>query len=364
MRTLVLGATGHLGHALTRELLARGYEVTAASRSAAISPHLASLPVRRVSGDLVSERQIADWVRGHRVVVDAAAPYAFRLAAAGGTSSLHAAERRMRALLETVAREGATLVFVSSFTTLPRVRSSLDTARSAVVMRLHPYFELKRRMEEEVVAAARGGLPAVIVNPTFCLGPFDSKPLEFCLVPLVLRGEVPATQSSAINVIDVRDVAAAALAALEHGRVGEPIPLYGHDTTLEGLIAAICSRGGVSPPSLSVPATLSAAAAYGNELLATLGLSLFAYPSLGLLLSLEQHWGAPGVVQRGLLPKLHSLSRTLMDAIDWYASLGYLDGVSSAMGPVFRAATSRLARIDQAQATLATSRSRHTRDGP
>lgn len=360
MRALVLGATGHLGHALTRELLARGFEVTAASRSAGTSPHLAELPVRRVSGDCASDGQIADWVRGHDLVVDAAAPYHFRLAAPGSASPLHAAERRMLALLDSVARERAQLVFVSSFTTLPRARSPLDAARSAVLTRLHPYFELKRRMEAQVRAAARRGSPAVIVNPTLCLGPFDSKLLEFCLIPLVLRGQVPATQGNAINVIDVRDVAAAALTALEHGCFGEPIPLCGHNSTLQGLIAAICSRGGVPPPRMRVPATLSAAAGYGNEVLATLGLSLLAYPSLGLLLSLEQRWGAPGAVQRGLLPKLRPLSRTLKDAIDWYALLGYLEASASSSGPGLRAATSRLARIDQAQATLAASRSRHT----
>jgi dihydroflavonol-4-reductase len=329
MRALVLGATGHLGHAMTRELLARGYEVTAASRSAVTSAHLAGLPVRRVSGDCASEGQLADWVRGHPLVVDAAAPYQLRLAALGAESPLQAAERRMSALLDSVARERARLLYVSSFTTLPRPRSLFETARSAVLSRLHPYFELKRRMEAQVRVAAQHGLEVVIVNPTLCLGPFDPKPVELCLIPIVLRGELPATQDNAINVVDVRDVAAVALTALERGCFGEPIPLCGHNTTLHGLVAAICRLGGVRPPRRRVAATLSAAAAYGNELLATLGLSPLAYPSLGLLLSLEQHWEAPGAVQRRLGARLRPLSLTLSEAIGWYARLGYLEAIAS-----------------------------------
>jgi dihydroflavonol-4-reductase len=360
MRALVLGATGHVGHAFTRELLARGWEVSAASRGAGSSALLAGLPVCRRAGDTVTPGQLAEWVRGHDLVVDAAAPYHFRLAPLAGERALCTAERRMRALLESVSAQRARLIYVSSFTTLRRPRSLLGAARAALLSQLHPYFELKRRMEAQVRAAARGGLEAVIVNPTLCLGPFDAKPLEFCLIPLVLRGELPATHGHAVNVIDVRDVAAAALAALAQRCFGEPIPLCGHNTTLHGLVAAICRRGRVRPPRLRVPAPLTAAVAYGNEVLASLRLSPLDYPSLGMLLALEQHWDSPGAVQRRLGTRLRPLSRTLADAIEWYAALGYLEAEAGAGAPGLRPATSRLARIDQAQAALAASQSRHT----
>jgi dihydroflavonol-4-reductase len=321
MRALVLGATGHVGHAFTRALLARGHDVTAVCRRAESARLLAGLPVRVCLGDLAEPGWLARWVRGHDLVVDAAAPYAFRLA---GARAPRAASRRMETLLEAVAAERARLVYVSSFTTLARRRSPLGQAQAALLSRLHPYFELKRRMEAQVRAASRLRLEAVIVNPTYCLGPFDARPRQQCLIPLVLRGELPAVHGHPVNVIDVRDVADAALTACEREYFAEPIPLTGHNTTLEALVSAICSRAGVRRPRLRVAPRLAALAAYTGELLAALGGIQAAQPSLGLLLGIEQTWEAPGPVQRRLLPGLRPLSRTLADAIAWYDERGAL----------------------------------------
>jgi nucleoside-diphosphate-sugar epimerase len=288
--------------------------------------------VRALAGDAAAPGQLARWVHGHDLVVDAAAPYAFHLAPAPRV--LSDASRRMQALLDAVASERARLIHVSSFTTLARRRSLFGLAQGALLRRLHPYFELKRCMEAQVREAAQRGVEAVIVNPTHCLGPFDARPLEHCLIPLALRGELPAVHGHPINVIDVRDVADAALAACEQGCFGTPIPLCGHNGTLDGLVATICRLGGAAPPRLRVPPRLTAFAAYGNELLAALGALPWAHPSLGLLLAIEQHWDAPRTLQRRLLRGLRPLSRTLVDAIAWYSARGLLSGVRDPSGMV------------------------------
>ena len=45
MKALVIGATGHIGNAVVRELLQRGYEVTAAYRRHGPRPNLEGLPI-------------------------------------------------------------------------------------------------------------------------------------------------------------------------------------------------------------------------------------------------------------------------------------------------------------------------------
>jgi dihydroflavonol-4-reductase len=335
MRALVLGATGHLGNAIARELLKQGFEVTATSRRRLPATNLADLPVRFLSGDDALPGQLEEWVRGHALVVDAAAPYHFRLAsgspASPGEKVTEVATRRMRALLQSASRHDAILAYVSSFTTLPRQRAPLEAMQNGALRFLHPYFELKNEMEAQVLSAARSGLRAVVVNPTLCLGPWDLKPLQFCLIPLALRGEIPATSGHALNFIDVRDVACALLAAVKMERFGQPIPLCGHNTTVDGLTAAICRLGGARPPKLRVPAQLTAMAAYGNEVLSSLGLSPLSYPSLGMILLLEQRWESPSSAQRDLGVPLRPLSRTLAEAIDWYREIGYLDRSDSAV---------------------------------
>ena len=70
---LVLGASGHIGQAVTRELAARGYRITAATRQPAL-PDLADLGVTVARGDAGDPGQLDEWVAGHELVVDAAAP--------------------------------------------------------------------------------------------------------------------------------------------------------------------------------------------------------------------------------------------------------------------------------------------------
>src|SRR5205085_4511529 len=119
-------------------------------------------------------------------------------------------------LLGCVAREGAALGHVSSCTTLPRPEGegALAALEAQVRRRAHPYFAVKAAMEAMVLDAARGGLRAVVINPTACLGPWDRRPRAWCVVPLLVTGQVPVMFARTMNVIDVRDVALALRLAL------------------------------------------------------------------------------------------------------------------------------------------------------
>src|ERR1700676_5212434 len=75
VKAVVLGASGHIGSAVTRELIGLGYEVTAAGRRIEPPINLAGLELRYVSGDLDVPGEIDRMVEGHDLVVDAAAPY-------------------------------------------------------------------------------------------------------------------------------------------------------------------------------------------------------------------------------------------------------------------------------------------------
>ena len=75
MRALVLGATGHLGCALARELCERGYRVSGVSRREHLPSNLEGVPVEVVVGDDSEPDCFERWLRGYDLVVDAAAPY-------------------------------------------------------------------------------------------------------------------------------------------------------------------------------------------------------------------------------------------------------------------------------------------------
>lgn len=325
VKALVLGATGHLGNAITRELLGRGYEVTASGRRAEPPLNLRGRTVRYVCADLDTPGQIERTVKSHEVIVDAAAPYPSMLErrAEGITEALEHAQRRTEMLVDAVLRERARLAYVSSFTTLPDHSTGLERIQRQWIRQLHPYFEVKQLIENQILAAAGRGLHAVVVNPTLCLGPWDIKPRELCFVPRLLCGEAPATVAHTVNVIDVRDMAAGLVAALEAGHYGEPIPLTGHNISVESLYTWLCEIGGVAPPPLVAPIAVAVIATYWSELtLGALGMRP-PLPALAPMLTMLHEPFDPGRVQTELRIAPRPLSATLADAIAWYRQIGY-----------------------------------------
>ena len=330
-KALVLGATGHIGSAITRQLLERGYAVTAATRRQKLPKNLSGLDLAVVSGDADEPGRLARWVAGHDVVVDAAAPYPIQLFHAtqrAEAEPLRYAEGRTRALLDAVSQHDAHLLLISSFVTLPRTLHPWKQMRSRMVRATHPYFAVKERIEALVFDATGAGLRATVINPTVCLGPWDMKPSEFCLIPQLLRGRVLASTTTAINVVDVRDVAQTAVAALESAAQdaagpARPIPVSGHNIRSSDLVAEICRQGGVAAPSWRAPVALGMAMAYWAEAALALSGRPSPYPALVPLLLGECYPMSLSPEQRALGVTPLPLEQTLLESIEWYQSIGY-----------------------------------------
>lgn len=313
-RALVIGASGHLGNAVVRELLARGVAVTAARRGRTAADNLAGLPVADAFGDAGDAATLDRWVAGHDLVVDAAAPYPLTLAERGAAA---ASARRAAAVVDAIARHRARGVHIGSFVTrLGTDDRGQPRDPGQRLGELHPYFAAKRAGEAVFLAAARTGAPITIVHPTTCMGPWDSRPGAMCLVPSVLAGRIPAVPSHIINVVDVRDVARGAIAASASGHRGEPLRITGHNVGLPELCALIGELAGIRVATRAIPAAAATAAAWTVELS---GVGAMLPPVLlPTLLALRQAPLPISAVQRTLGATPRPLSVTLRDAIAWY----------------------------------------------
>lgn len=326
MRVLVLGGTGHLGNAIVRALLEQHFEVTATGRRDPPPINLVGLPVHYMRGDAEIAGQFDKWIAGHDLVIDAAAPYplnAFFPAAKAAANPIVDAERRTRRLLDSLYRHDARLAYISTCSTLARTRTSEQRFEMQMMRLTHLYFEVKELIESQILDAARHGLRAVIVNPTYCLGPWDIRASQLCPIPMLLRGHVPATASQILNVIDVRDMAAALLAAISAERYGEPTLLSAHNISNLELYSTICELGGVAKPQASVPPSI----AFGATFLADTALALMGRETTGLsgvimLAGSFDYLPEENAIEAlGVRPR--PLSATLTDAIGWYREIGY-----------------------------------------
>jgi dihydroflavonol-4-reductase len=316
-RVLIIGAAGHLGNALTRALLDRGCEVIAVGRRPEPPRNLAGLNLVYKAGDADAPDQLERWIDGCDLVVDAAAPYplqAFSLLKPALTP-LASAEKRTARLIKAVLGAQAELLHIGSFVTCLRPRSATEWLQNSLARFSHPYFEIKSLIETRLLDSARHGLRVVIVNPTYCMGPWDLHDRQLCVIPLLLSGEMRVTTRQRLNVIDTRDVALATINALERRRYAEPTVLAGHDIRIDELHSLISRTSGASLPSVTIPSLLAAAAAYWldtAQLMSTVMMAdMFTYlPDEG------DHLRALGVEAR-------PLADTIRDATAWYRQIGY-----------------------------------------
>lgn len=324
----MLGATGHLGQAVVRRALARGHEVTAATRRAA--PEALSdlkVTIARVDGEFSGLNELG---AGHDSIVDAAAPYPLEPCVAGSGAwrmAIDGAVRRTERVVDAARRNRLRLVYISSFTTLPRREPPLAAMETAWRRSLYPYFEAKAAMERAVMAAAREGLPAAIVNPAACLGPWEFRAEGSSFVRLVLARRLPAVMDQTICAIDVRDVADAIERALEQEFFGRPIALAGHNIGMVELARQILiadGAGGQGPAAIDARlASLTAfwtAAAYAAfnrsapDMWRAVPLVADGFPMLP----------SPEQVAMGL--EIRPLADTLRDAVAFCRSRGHGSG--------------------------------------
>lgn len=234
MDILVTGATGLVGARLCRRLLNAGHRVTVFHRRSSDLSVLRDLGINYVIGDLTDGSSIRHAVRGHEVVVHAAADLArwprperaLYAVNVEGTRDVAAACRgagvRRLVHVSTVATIG-----ISSNPRLPADETfPFNLERSG-----QRYHLSKKQAEDEVLRAASDGLDAVVVNPSTICGPHGHTFRGSEVFTRVLRSRIVPYFVGGRNMVHVDDVADGIVSALTRGRAGERYILGGENLT-------------------------------------------------------------------------------------------------------------------------------------
>ena len=271
MKTLVTGGTGFVGANVVRALLRRGTEVRALVRSGSDVRPLVDLDIELVQGDLRDRQSLEAALKGCSTVYHVAAVYSLwashrqEIYASNVTGTVN--------LLEAARAAGVQkIVYTSSVSTIGLPE---DGSPGTEEVRLRPeemvsdYKRSKYLAEQEVLRYGRRGLPVVIVNPSFPVGPWDIKPTPSGqLIVNFLRGKIPAYAETGLNVVDVEDVAIGHLLAAEKGRLGERYILGHANLTLLEFFRLLEQVSGVKAPRLRIPYAVAYLSACVSELIA------------------------------------------------------------------------------------------------
>ncbi len=327
---LVTGATGFVGSAVVRSLLAKGYVVRALARAGSVRANLTGLDIEIVEGNMGDASAAAQAMQGASALVHAAADYRLwtRAPDALVRTNVEGTRTIMRAALDAGVER---IVYTSSVATLA-LRSdgapADESVRLTQAAAIGAYKRSKVAAEELVdELIARERLPAVIVQPSTPIGPRDIKPTPTGRVIVeAAAGRMPAFVDTGLNLVHVDDVAAGHVLALERGIVGEHYILGGQDVPLAELLAAIAGATGRRPPRLRLPRRAlypfawvaeAIAARTGREPLLTVD---------GLRMAAHHMYFTSAKAERVLGYRARPYAQAVHDAIEWFAAAGYLSG--------------------------------------
>ncbi|HSO41600.1 MAG TPA: hopanoid-associated sugar epimerase [Rhodospirillales bacterium] len=267
-RVLVTGASGFVGAAVVRQLLAPERNVRVMIREDSDRSNLNGVDVEVVTGDLTDHGSLRRAARGCHGVFHVAADY--RLWVREPEAMFAANVDGTRALMQAaLAADVDRIVYTSSVATLGiRKGTPADEETPVTFSDMIGHYKQSKFLAEAEVRRMREeeDLPVVIVNPSTPIGPRDIKPTPTGRVIVeAAAGRMPAYVDTGLNVVHVEDVAAGHVLAYEKGRVGERYVLGGEDMTLSAILGEIAILTERRAPKIKLPHGAVLPLAYAAE---------------------------------------------------------------------------------------------------
>jgi dihydroflavonol-4-reductase len=131
------------------------------------------------------------------------------------------------------------------------------------------YTRSKMLGEQYALKAAASGFPVIIANPTMPIGPHNGNltPPTLMLQYFVSR-RVQIYLDFIMNLVDVRDVAAGLLLAMERGQTGQRYILGGENISLKKLLAIVGVISGRKAVRIPIPTVMAQTTAAMLEFIA------------------------------------------------------------------------------------------------
>ncbi len=327
MHIFVTGADGLLGNNMVRLLLKDGHKVKVFIQTGKDEGYLKGLDIDVSHGDLLNYSELLEAMRGAEVVINAAAvtdtwPNQGHLY---WKVNVDGVQNVIQAVKENDVKRLIHVGTANSFG--PGDMSSPGTEKNAFAGADYKldYITSKYKAQEMILKEVNeNNLPALIVNPTFMIGPYDVKPSSGKMIISVIQGKVPGYAPGGRNFVYVKDVAQAIVNAVEKGKVGECYILGSTNLSYKDMFAKIAGLFDVKPPSLGIPGF--AVLIYGKILSIIGKLSgkepVISYPLA--VISNEDHYYSSEKAVRELGMPQTDIDFAISESVEWFKDKKYL----------------------------------------
>ena len=219
------------------------------------------------------------------------------------------------------------LIYTSTVATIAVDRPELpsEATDSKLDEMIGHYKRSKWQAEQEVMSAAKAGLPAIVAMPTTPVGPWDWKPTPTGKIILdFLNGKMPGYVETGLNFVAVEECAAGHLLVAERGKVGERYLLGSENFTLKQLLDALAEITGLPAPGLKIPHGFALSVAYVESAFSRLIGKEPQIPVEGVKIAQHKMFVDCSRAQKELGFQPGSVKAALERAVRWYQANGYV----------------------------------------
>lgn len=327
MKVLITGADGMLGSSICREALNQGYSVRAMVLPERKINVLEGLNIELVQGNLLDAVAVEKAVDGCDYVINVAAstqiwprrsPFIWKV---NYESIIHLVEACKRFKVKRLVQIGTANSFGHGPLENPGTEETPFNGKAYKM----DYVDSKYKAQCYIIDQCKeGNLSAIVINPTFMIGPYDSGPSSGKMLMTLFEGKLPGYTSGIKNFVASKDVAVAAVNGLVMGQSGECYIAGNENLSFEQFFIKACAIRGIPFNMKKVP----------NFLIYTVGIwsSIWARisgrpPKLGFHMALQavmQQCYCPLKARKELNMPSTPIEEAIQQCVTWWKQNKYL----------------------------------------
>ena len=326
MKILITGADGLLGNNLVRECLSRKHFVGVMLLSEKVeTPGLDGLPLHRFYGNILDEESVRNAIKGFEVVIHLAAstqvnpPKDKKITEINVLGTKHV----VQACLDFHVKRLIHIGTANSFA--PGTRKQLGTEENEYTGQSYglDYFDSKYSAQQLVLESVKNhSLNAIVVNPTFMIGPFDTKPSSGTLLLSLYKKQIPFCTPGSKTFIAVKDACIAICNSIEMGRSGQCYILGNEHYTYQGFFQLVSSSLGFSTPKRILPAILIRCYGHFNSFFSKITRKTPVLSKEMARLACENHCYSGEKARKDLKMPHTPLSVAIKECFQWFGENG------------------------------------------
>ena len=327
MKILVTGADGLLGTHIVRELLRRDFNVRAFLQPDREVNTLENLPVEKVFGDLLNPEDVNKAADGCDYIIHTAANTSIWPARSEIVRkvNIEGTKNIIHTSLQNKVKRLIYIGTVNSFGFGTKENPGDETKPFKAKKYGLDYIDSKYEAQQIVLNAVnKQGLNAVILNPTFLIGPYDSKPGSGALILGLYNGKVPGYTKGGRNFIHVKDAAFAICNALNRGKIGECYILGNENLTYGEFNNLVEKQLNIKCPGFLIPGFFILFFGLMSEFFSFLTGKApnLSYPLAKI--SVDTQFFNPEKARRELGLPQTPVSEAILEAFEWFKANNYL----------------------------------------